>query len=163
MSEHDEAFDALYRAEWGRLVGALTLLGGDRRIAEELAQETFVRAWARWRRVGRLERPAGWLFTTAFRLHRRRLRRAEHRTTTVALRETSSAGGEAAALDRVVVAAAIAGLPLAQRQAIVARHVLGLSSTEAAAIVGVSVPALRQLLHRAVVTVRTTIETEDAR
>ena len=66
----DEAFDAFYRAEYGRLAGSLRLACGDRSTAEELAQETFVRAYLAWSRLD--DRPTGWLYTTAFNLLRRR-------------------------------------------------------------------------------------------
>ena len=46
----------------GRLVGSLTLYGGDRHVAEELAQEALARAWERWSTVSRLDSPEAWTF-----------------------------------------------------------------------------------------------------
>ena len=162
-----DAFDALYAAEWGRVVAALVLVGSDRRTAEEIAQETFIRAWARWDRVVVLDRPAGWLYTTAFRLLRRRHRRLDHRTagqpTDEARHRAWAPADDVTIVDRMAITEAIGRLPVRQRQAVVARHVLGLSTTEAAEALGVSPEALRQLLHRGVAAMRTTLEPERPR
>jgi len=76
-----DRFDVLYRAEFEKLAGTLLLVGGqsDSTVAADVAQETFVRAWERWDRLEALDRPAGWLYVTAFRLMRKRLRRERRR------------------------------------------------------------------------------------
>lgn len=51
-----------------RLVGALTLACGDRRIGEDLAQDTLVRVWERWPQVSAMTSPEGWTFRTGFNL-----------------------------------------------------------------------------------------------
>src|SRR5205823_6204781 len=127
----DDDFDALYRAEFGRLAGALRLLCEDRVVAEELAQEAFVRAYAAWGRVAALDRPAGWLYTTGFNLVRRRWR--DRRRGRV-LSAPRPAGAPDQAVLRVDVAHALAALPLNQRKAVVSRHVLGWSTEETAAL-----------------------------
>jgi RNA polymerase sigma-70 factor (ECF subfamily) len=75
FSRHDELVDALYVEHGPALLAyAQRLLGGDRFKAEDVVQETFLRAW---RNAGRLTgataRP--WLFTVARRIvidgHRR--------------------------------------------------------------------------------------------
>jgi RNA polymerase sigma-70 factor (ECF subfamily) len=141
----DDAFDAFYRAEFGRLAGALHLLCGDRRRAEEHAQEAFVRAYGAWPRVAAMERPAGWLYVTAFNLVKRQRRRVDRELPTE---------GALGIEDRLAVREAIAALPLKQRKAVVARHVLGFTTNEAANLLGVTPEALRSLLHRAVVALR---------
>lgn len=167
------AFDALYRAEFGRLAGALRLLTGSRSVAEEVAQDVFERAWARWRRVEKLDRPEGWLYTTGFRLARRKMQRA-HVGAEVALAEGGVGAGRVAgdagsigrdpaggAVDRLVLERSILALPERQRQAVVARHVLGFSTEEAAAVLGVAPDALRQLLRRGVAALRLSPELAD--
>jgi RNA polymerase sigma-70 factor (ECF subfamily) len=146
-----EEFDMFYRAEYGRLAGALRLAcGGDGQLGEELAQEAMIRAWARWSRVRSMERPAGWLYATGFNLVRRRwqlTRRPRDEGSTVA-------DDVAAAESRLVLEAALRALPLRQRKAVVARHVLGLSTDEAAALLAMPPDALRALLHRGVTALR---------
>ena len=56
-----EAFDRLCRTEYAGVVRTAYLITGDREEAVDLAQETFARAFARWRQVEQLDRPAAWL------------------------------------------------------------------------------------------------------
>ncbi len=58
-------FDAIFRAEWGRLVATLIRMLGDADRAEELAQEALVAALERWPSAGLPENPGAWLMTTA--------------------------------------------------------------------------------------------------
>lgn len=150
-AERDEAFDRLYRAEFGRLAGALRLAcGGDGPLGEELAQEAFFRLYVRWDRVMRLDRPLGWLYATSFNLVRRSWRtrrRAE-------AQPERDVGYAPDSHDRLVLEEALANLPLSQRQAVVVRHVLGFSTDEAAQILDTNPVALRALLHRAVKSLR---------
>ena len=44
------AIEAVYRAEWGRIVAALIRRLGDFDLAEEAAQEAFTAAVEQWRR-----------------------------------------------------------------------------------------------------------------
>ena len=120
-ADADAAFGGLY-AEHGpallRLATALT--GGDRGRAEDLVQETMLRAWTHRAELDIQHRsPRAWLVTVVQRLavdaHRaRRARPAE-----VELDEhLALAGGQRAdaSIDEVGVRAAIAALPGPQRQ-----------------------------------------------
>ena len=68
----------VYRAEWARLVAALTRRFGDLDIAEEAAGEAFVAAVEHWR-DGQPPNPGGWLMTTATRRALDRVRRDSRR------------------------------------------------------------------------------------
>jgi RNA polymerase sigma-70 factor (ECF subfamily) len=61
----DEAVEALYRSDWGRIVAALIRLVGDFEIAEEAAQEAFTVAVNQWRISGVPEFPRAWIIQTA--------------------------------------------------------------------------------------------------
>jgi RNA polymerase sigma-70 factor (ECF subfamily) len=67
--ERDEPLRELYRRYAGRIYGLGVQLLGDRGLAEELVQETFVRLW---RNVGRYDpargSPGAFIFTIARRL-----------------------------------------------------------------------------------------------
>src|ERR1700745_3517122 len=66
MHRHsDEAIEALYRAEWGRIVAALIRLVGDFEVAEEAAQEAFTAGGNQWRSAGLPEFPRAWIIRTA--------------------------------------------------------------------------------------------------
>jgi RNA polymerase sigma-70 factor, ECF subfamily len=63
--ETDEAVDALYRSDWGRIVAALIRLVGDFEVAEEAAQEAFTAGVNQWRISGVPEFPRAWIIQTA--------------------------------------------------------------------------------------------------
>lgn len=73
----DDGFTAFFQSAYPRIVGQLRLLTGDRASAEDLAQEAFIRAAARWRQLARYDQPEAWVRTTAFRLAIDQLRRAK--------------------------------------------------------------------------------------
>jgi len=56
-----EDFDSFYRREFPRMVDLAYALSGSRIASEDLAQEAMMAAHADWDRVGRLDRPGGWL------------------------------------------------------------------------------------------------------
>jgi RNA polymerase sigma-70 factor (ECF subfamily) len=61
----DEAVEALYRSDWGRIVAALIRLVGDFEVAEEAAQEAFAAGVDQWRTSGVPEFPRAWIIQTA--------------------------------------------------------------------------------------------------
>ena len=54
-------FDECFRHEYPRLVGLGTAMSGSTEVARELAQETMMRAHARWDEVSAYEQPGAWL------------------------------------------------------------------------------------------------------
>jgi len=69
------AVEAVYRAEWGRIVATLIRLLGDFDLAEECAQEAFAAAVDQWRESGVPDLPRAWLIQTARNKAIDRLRR----------------------------------------------------------------------------------------
>jgi RNA polymerase sigma-70 factor, ECF subfamily len=69
------AVDALYRAEWGRILATLIRLFGDFDVAEEAAQEAFAAAVDSWATDGVPEFPRAWIIQTAKHKAIDRLRR----------------------------------------------------------------------------------------
>ena len=69
------AVDAVYRADWGRVVATLIRLLGDFDVAEEAAQEAFATAVAQWPSTGVPEHPRAWIIQTARHKAIDRLRR----------------------------------------------------------------------------------------
>ena len=79
LSDLGTGFDAFYREQRAKLVATLnaaTRCGAD--AATEAVDEAFVRALANWRQVGRMDAPAGYVFTVA----RNQLRRTKSRQAT---------------------------------------------------------------------------------
>src|SRR5215472_7740140 len=71
------ALEAVYRADWGRIVATLIGLFGDFDAAEEAAQEAFAAAADQWPNSGVPEFPRAWLIQTARHKAIDRLRRKE--------------------------------------------------------------------------------------
>lgn len=161
-----------------RLLALAQRLLGVRAEAEEVAQESFMRAWQqapRWRRGE--ARFDTWLHQVALNLCHDRLRRAERRR--LVHPPPGQPDGDAPAFDAVDpgatpeqqlqsrelgqrVATAIAGLPPRQREALVLCHYQELPQADAARLMGVSVDALESLLARARRSLRERLREEGA-
>jgi RNA polymerase sigma-70 factor (ECF subfamily) len=79
VSDVDEAVTRAHRAEWARVVAALTRRFGDLDVAEEAAAEAFATAVERWPGDGVPPNPGAWLTTTANRKAIDRIRRENKR------------------------------------------------------------------------------------
>jgi RNA polymerase sigma-70 factor (ECF subfamily) len=141
-------FDEFFEKERARLFRALVLVTRDAADAEDLMQEAFVRVWERWDRIGLLDDPVGYLFKTAMNLHRSALRRA-----VVAARRSLWPATDRDALSEVIdrdeAMRSLAVLTPRQRAAIVLTELLGYSSEEAAAILGIRSGTVRTLTSQA--------------
>ena len=128
---------------------------GDLAEAEDIAKEAMLRLWraaADWHQEGPAT-PATWLYRVVANLCTDRLRKAgrtdltdtadRHVDTAPGIEAQLMAGDRMAALD-----AALAGLPERQRQALVLRHIEGLSNPEIAMILDLGVEAVESLTAR---------------
>jgi RNA polymerase sigma-70 factor (ECF subfamily) len=143
-----EAFEDFFERHRRELFGAMSLVTGNRTEAEEITQDAFLKVWERWERVATLDDPAGYLFRTAMNLFRSRRRRLS-----VAARKvmgTVPPTDDLAAIeDRDEVVRALRPLPPRQRAAIVLTAYVGLSSEEAARILGIQASTVRALATQA--------------
>ena len=138
-ADAEAAFGGLYAEHGPALLQLATALtGGDRGRAEDLVQETMLRAWTHRANLDIQHRsPRAWLITVVQHLavDAHRARRA--RPTEVELNEhLELAGGERAdaSIDEVGVRAAIAALPVPQRQVLAEVYYRDRSVAEAARI-----------------------------
>ncbi|MHA7662602.1 RNA polymerase sigma factor [Mycolicibacterium sp. HS_4_1] len=69
--------DAIFERDWGRVLAALIGILGDFELAEDAAQEAFVRAAERWPRDGVPDAPVAWLVRTGRNAAVDRLRREQ--------------------------------------------------------------------------------------
>lgn len=150
-------FSDFFHNEYPRLVGALTLYSADQFLAEELAQETFARAFSRWRHVRSLSSPSAWVYKVGFNLVRSSWRRrAIERRHWTQLQE----GPEAApTVDQVLsVRQSVASLPKRARTALVLRYYLDLSVRETAEVMGCPEGTVKTLCSRAVSSLRRKVD-----
>jgi RNA polymerase sigma-70 factor (ECF subfamily) len=137
----DEAFiRALYAEHGGALFRyALHLTGGDRQRAEDLVQETIVRAWRHPEALADRQ-PRPWLFAVARNLAVDAYRARQSRPPEVgqAVLETLPAGDDAdRTLESWAVAEALASLRPDHRKVIVETYYRGCTVAEAAATLGI--------------------------
>jgi len=149
-----------------RIVALGRRMLGNQADAEEVAQEVFLRVWThaeRWQ-PGRAQFGT-WLHRVAANLCLDRLRR---RRATVDIDEMPDLESGAPGPDRQLeeselsarVEAALQLLPERQRAAVVLSHYQGLSNTETADILEVTVEAVESLLSRARRHLRTSLATD---
>ncbi len=141
-----------------RLVGSLTLYCGDRQAAEDLAQEALVRAWMKWRKVGRMNSPEAWTYRTAFNLARSWGRRGQAERRAVghlADRDRGVAMSDGDSTDVIAVADAVGSLAPRQRTAIICRYYLGLGVDEAADAMGCRPGMVKALTSQGIDRLRT--------
>ena len=152
------AFDAVHEAFNGRLYNFLARLSNRRDVAEDLLEETWLRLVTHARRLRPDTRLGPWLFTVARHLHasycRSRLLENSHASSLLGLWPHGRPGPSPleameASETGQRVAAALASLPLAHREALLLVVVEGLRCTEAAEICGVTAEAMRQRVSRA--------------
>ena len=142
VEAEDSAFAWLFRDEYPAIVRTAYLMLGDRQAAEDVAQEAFVRLYARWRRVSRYERPGAWVRRVAIRLASRARRRPRPATLTEgAARPEPTADPD---LRRALLA-----LPANQRAAVVLHYLEDLPVAEVAALMGCAASTAKVHLHRA--------------
>ena len=160
-----EAFAVLVDRHHGRLMRCAAHLLGDRRDAEDVVQETFVRAFRALERYEERERFAAWLM----RILVNRCRTVSAgRHESEPLDEASLAWhdgedrAEAMAL-REELAHAIAQLPPEQREAVALRFGEDLSFDEMAALTGAGLSTLKMRVKRACLRLRTLLEDSRAR
>ena len=128
----------------------------DGSLAEDVTQDAMLRLWRiapDWRSGE--AKVSTWLYSVAFNLSRDRMRQARRRAAQalddVAEPADPTPGAAASLQARQQVDAlqgALAELPERQRQAVVLRHIEGLSNPEIAEIMGITVEAVESLTAR---------------
>jgi RNA polymerase sigma factor (sigma-70 family) len=169
----DGSFEALVVAHQRLVFGLALRVVGDRADAEEVAQDTFVRAYHALagyeaERVAAMRlRP--WLAQIALNLARNRVRRRPppHRPLEDSDGQPLALAAPAAAepaelaerrVERDLWAGLLAGLPRGQREAVVLRHVEGLPYAEVAEVLGRPVGTVKTHVHRGVRQLRERLE-----
>jgi RNA polymerase sigma-70 factor, ECF subfamily len=124
--EQSRDFEAFYAANYGRVTALVAALVGNRSEADDIAQEAFTRALARWPRLAGYELPEAWVRQVAIRLaidSGRRLRRALRTMPLLraAARPAEPEPGDA--LPFTALGRALSRVPLREREVLVLYYV----------------------------------------
>ncbi len=165
-----EAFEALFTRYKGRLFRLLCRLTGDSSLAEDLVQKLFLRVHQARLRYQPTAPFRTWVVSIAYNLwkderarsyrYRERLAQEESEETQFheAGEKTPENEGLEEQLDRLALAqhvrAAVSSLPEGQREAIILSRYEDLSYNEIAAVMGISLGAVKLKVHRAVLSLR---------
>lgn len=150
------ALEALYRAEYRGSVRLARLLTDDRAVAEELAQEAFVRVAPR---LAGADNPGGYLRTVLVNLCRDHGRRRA----TVGKHPPAPAGAAPPpGLPRDVDAVwqAVQALPERQRDALVLRYWADLPTDDVARLLDARPGTARSLIHRGLASLKEVLSDE---
>jgi RNA polymerase sigma-70 factor (ECF subfamily) len=163
-----EAFEQLVRRHADHVYAVTRRLGLSPDLAKEVTQETFLRAW---RGIGSFRGDARfftWLYRIAVNEAKRRLEREPAPTLVRSLDDDVAVEPQdvreepytrvAHAELRRALAAAVLALPLKYRAPLILRDIEGLSTADAAAVLGLGEAALKSRLHRARAAVRSTLQ-----
>lgn len=146
----DDEFSEFYLAQRDRCLRAVVASGLRPDAAEEAVAEAFARAWSHWRRVRALERPEAWVVRTAVNADiswwRRRRREAPSPTLPDGIHEDGA--------DRTDLLAAVRRLPPRQREVVVLRYLLDLSTEQTATHLAIAPGTVASQLHKAMASLR---------
>jgi len=157
------AFEDLVRRHADRLHAVVQRLAGDEHEAQEITQETFLRAWRGIRGFKGEAQFFTWLYRIGVNEANRRLKRTANAAAQSSLADLTqeprdpAPGPEGRSEQRDLHSAletAVRALPPDYRAPLVLRDIEGLSTDEAAAIMGLSPAAFKSRLHRARLDVR---------
>jgi RNA polymerase sigma-70 factor (sigma-E family) len=145
---------ALLRTAW--------MLTGDARSAEDLLQTALARTWPHWEKIAE-GRPEAYVRRVLVRTHASWLSRrwrGESPTADVGAVVDTGKDDHAAADDRMMLAAALADLPVRQRQAVVLRYFDDLSVEAVAELMGSSLGTVKSQSAKGLAKLRSALLTE---
>jgi RNA polymerase sigma-70 factor (ECF subfamily) len=173
VADIDDAFPALVGAFEDGLFSGLLRIVGNRADAEDLAQETFTRAYRALRdfqpeRIRAL-RLRGWLWTIAVNLTRNRARTTSRRPPPLELTPPLEPAASGLGPEELTLAAEterewqrrLSALRPAQRNAVVLRHIVGLSYDELALATGRPAGTIKADVHRGLAKLRALLDEEE--
>jgi RNA polymerase sigma-70 factor (ECF subfamily) len=149
-----DAFATLFDQNYQAVYSFVLWQAGDPDLAEDITQETFIRAHAKLHRLGPPWKIRAWLFQLARNLYIDQYRRKDP---SVRLDTDIPLASDEPSPERQVligelsspVKRALRGLSLPQREALVLREVEGFPYADIAEVMGVSLDNVKVMLHRA--------------
>jgi RNA polymerase sigma-70 factor (ECF subfamily) len=162
----DQSFEALMSQHHGEIYRYILRVAGRRSDADDLSQETFLRAFRAYRTLPPDANARAWLFTIATNLCRnhfrsQKRRRLAYAAVGAAAREADDEAPDGVTVSRelgAVVQAAISSLPLKQRLAFIQRKLHGLDYGVIGRSLECSAESARAHVFQALRKIRRTLE-----
>jgi RNA polymerase sigma-70 factor, ECF subfamily len=133
-------FEDFYQASYGRTVSIVAAFTGSKAEAEDIAQEAYARALARWPRLRHYDVPEAWVRQVALRIAidaGRRLRRLLHISARLAAEREVLGPQPGDDIRFTALGAALAAVPTRERQVLVLHYLADLPIDEIARECGV--------------------------
>ena len=133
-------FERLYEASYGKILGTLTAMLGDRAAAEDCAQDAFERAyknWSTWKPIAPAEAWVHRIAINAAVSHQRKMRLREVGEVIRRIGRPALAPDPQEHIERRDLAEALAKLPPKQAAAVVLRHYHGYTNRAIAQSLGI--------------------------
>ncbi|HEY58725.1 MAG TPA: sigma-70 family RNA polymerase sigma factor [Anaerolineae bacterium] len=156
---YEQLLDRVYRYAYYRL--------GNERDAEDLTEETFVRAWEALRKTGRVpDHPEAWIFRIAHNLivDHHRAARPETELTSAPPLPDRGPGPEEQVQQRETLKDLLhhlRRLPPQWQQVLVCRFIQGMSHAETAKVLGIAEGHVRVLQYRALRRLREMLQSQE--
>ncbi len=148
-------FEEFVAAQLRPLLGMASAMSGDPGLAEDLVQEVLLKAHRHWRKIEKLDVPAGYvrrMLVNEFLSWRRKWARMVPTAETDLVDDAPDHATSHA--DRQALASELARLPRRQQAVLAMRYFGGLSDTEIADVLGCRVTTVRAYVSRALATLR---------
>ena len=149
VQTYEASFDELYAAHYPDLTVQLYAYFGDRQEAQDVVQEAFCRALARWRTVARYDDPVAWVRRVAWNLAVSKWRATRTALTFLGRQRHADSRIDGPGPERVALIAALARLPAQHRRAVVLHYLADMTVPEIAEREGVPVNTVKSWLHQA--------------
>jgi RNA polymerase sigma-70 factor (ECF subfamily) len=154
-------FDEVYAAHFADLTVQLYAYFGDLQEAQDVVQEAFCRALARWRSVGGYDDPVAWVRRVAWNLAVSRWRRTRTARNFVHRQRRTEEHLDGPTPERVALVTALGTLPASQRRAMVLHYLADLTVADIAEREGVADGTVKSWLHRGRIALAAQLTTEE--
>ena len=142
-------FEAFYRDRYRPLVGVVYALTGSRWVAEDLAQEAFLRAHRDWDRVRHADAPEAWVRRVAINLAMSRFRRIRSEASARLRLSPAAPTFQPPTAEQDAFWAEVRSLPRRQAEVVALFYVEDLSTREIAGTLEIAEGTVRALLTQA--------------
>jgi RNA polymerase sigma factor (sigma-70 family) len=160
VKEHESpvtlTFESFFLSAFAKVRAATARVTGPD-LAEDLAVEAFARAYARWGRVSKMERPEAWVVRVATNAALDEVRRKRAFLPAIVARDAPTD-----IVERDDVVTAIRSLTRRQQEVVVLRYIVDLPEAEVAHVLGMSAGSVKTHLHRATTRLRDELSKEES-